>query len=461
MSLTGRRTAVVGALALTAILVTPTVAEAAPVDRSTVITGAEFDAYVAEQTARDRAQDAALAEAQRIIAELQGQLAEQEAPAPAPAPEPEPAAAVTGVDVSYDVTTRRATLTWVTPTTGDVGLRRQDSTGLVGVTTQPANPGSYTFGAHRSGAEWIDYSLTAGGEPVTVRVDASQPTPEPAAPEPAVVEPVADLTWQPPAGWESFPERDVTANPNGQALLKGSGDVVIDLPDTITGPIIIDGYEDVVIVGGSIRALPVSQINGIDQRLIYVRNVTGTVHLEGLLLDGDVPSAETDGITANGARTVLQVQNTRIEGLDGLQATNHADCIQTWTGLKELRVDDFTCYSDYQGVKFQLTNGTMGPVTLGDVNLTAIGTDARYLYWMNPNDSVDVTLGNVWVDPYSSRPFGQSVWPGVTNKTNPAQVSDGRACWPAMDRVTGCIREGTPPGGDFVPAGSVGPGYTR
>ena len=34
-----------------------------------------------------------------------------------------------------------------------------------------------------------------------------------------------------------------------------------------------------------------------------------------------------------------------------------------------------------------------------------------------------------------------------------------RATWPSMD-VSGSMQLGTPPGGDFVPAGSVGVGYT-
>ena len=214
--------------------------------------------------------------------------------------------------------------------------------------------------------------------------------------------------------------------------------------------------------------LPVAQVGGHDQRLLYLNGIPGTVHVEGVFFDGNAGSvAETDGITANHDSMVLQVQNVRMEGLDGLQSTNHADCIQTWTGLGELRVDEFTCYSDYQGIKFQLVagEGVTGPVTLRDTNLVALNDGSRYLYWMDPQGGVDITLDGVYTQRYGTRPFGQTVWPGITNSTNPAQLSgtapNRQACWPSMPDVTGCINEGPPADGDFVPAGSVGLGYTR
>ncbi|MCZ2804763.1 hypothetical protein O2W18_06615 [Modestobacter sp. VKM Ac-2983] len=367
-------------------------------------------------------------------------------------------AIVTGVTVSYDTATDRGRVGWTTPREGSVVLSRTDSTGRTASTTQSASLGSYLFAAHASNATWVEYTLAASGEAVTVRVDPATgkvvggtTTPPPAA---------SEISWEPAAGWETHPVRSVPATPGQQTLLKGTGDVVLDLPDTVTGPIIIDGYRHVTIIGGSIRALPVSQINGIDQRLVYVRNVTGTVHIEGVLLDGGVAGAETDGITANGARTILQVQNVRVVGLDGLQSTNHADAIQTWLGLKELRVDEFTAESDYQGIKFALTNThVMDKVTIRDTNLTATGTGARYLYWMDPDDLFPIELVNVWVDPYGTQTLGKTVWPGNTNLTNAAVISGGTACWPTMEKVAGCISEGQPPAGDFVPAGLAGAGY--
>lgn len=377
-------------------------------------------------------------------------------PTPDPTPDPEPAPVLSGVTATVDTATRQTTLSWATPRTGTVTLTRADSTGRTGTTTRDAAEGTYLFSVYDSGATWVDLTISAQGETQTERLDTtaatplSDPTPAPTGPK---------LTWAPPAGHESYPVRNAAVTTQQQTI-SGSGDVRVVLPDSVIGPIILSGFRNVVVVGGSIRALPVSQIGGTDQRLIYVRDVTGTVHLEGQLLDGNGSAgAETDAITANGSNTIVQVQNVRVVGLEGTQGTNHADVIQTWSGLQELRVDRLTGYSNYQGIKFQLTNTfRISKVDLRRVNLRGL-TDQKYLFWMDPADIVPVVFNDVWILPVTGRDFGQSVWPGVTNATNPARVANGQATWPTMSKVSGHISNGLPPGGDFVPTGAAGLGY--
>ncbi|MCZ2837126.1 alkaline phosphatase D family protein [Modestobacter sp. VKM Ac-2985] len=292
--------------------------------------------------------------------------------------------------------------------------------------------------------------------------DTSTPT-QPTNPTPSPEQ----LTWAPPSGWETYPTRTVTAS-TSLTTISGSGDVRIILPSTVAAPITVSGFRNVVIMGGHIKAQPVSQLGGVDQRCIYATNISGILHIEGVLLDGNGRSGvgtEADAITVNGPNTIVQIQNVRAADFRGTQTGNHADIFQTWLGVKELRFDKLTGSSNYQGIKFELTNTfVIDKVTLRRVNL--IGNDLTptdgggYYFWMEPAELQPIVFDQVWIRPRGTRPFGQSVWPGITNSTNAAVINgSGQATWPTRPQTSGVINNGIPPAGDFVPAGSVGVGY--
>jgi hypothetical protein len=49
------------------------------------------------------------------------------------------------------------------------------------------------------------------------------------------------------------------------------------------------------------------------------------------------------------ADATLQVENIRVGLLSGDSTIQHQDCLQSYGGWKNIRVDRFTCHSQYQG----------------------------------------------------------------------------------------------------------------
>ncbi|TFV64669.1 hypothetical protein E4P41_00010 [Geodermatophilus sp. DF01-2] len=273
------------------------------------------------------------------------------------------------------------------------------------------------------------------------------------------------LSWAPPAGYTSYPVKRVTATDSLTTVNGRGGDVYVQLsPDHPVGPIAITDCRNAVVIGGHITVLPSATVNGADQRAIYVRNCTGTVHIEGVHIDGAVSGAQSDGIAVNAPKAVLQIQNVRVDGLRGGASGNHADVFQPWGGVREFRIDRLSGSSNFQGLHIFENRGEIGRGIIRNTDIA--GTDVKpidkggYYIWTDCDDDYPLLLDNVYVTPRPGRPFSQSVWPSVTHKECPAKVSEGMATWPADDSITGGVHEGRPSSGAFVPAGTVGLGYT-
>ena len=270
------------------------------------------------------------------------------------------------------------------------------------------------------------------------------------------------LSWAPPSGWQSYPEKKVTSDTSLTTLDGGGKDMRITLPARPVGPITIQNCRNAVLIGGSIKVLPFSQVGGYDQRAIYVKGCTGTVHIEGVLIDGNVARSESDGIAVNAPAATVQIQNVRAEGLRGSLSGNHADVFQPWGGVREFRIDRLTGSTNYQGLTAKPSSNSIGKGTIRNANVFSSGitpTDmGGYFFWINCNE-YPLNLANVYVSPRSGRPFTQSVWPSVTHSTCPASVSGGVASWPKSTKTVGTVRQGTPTDGDYVPARAVGIGY--
>ena len=87
------------------------------------------------------------------------------------------------------------------------------------------------------------------------------------------------------------------------------------------------------------------------------------------------------------------------------------------------------------------------------------------MVWLTNGCSAPVTtLTNVYVKPSASKTLGTSVWPNSYDGSCPAKLAGSTASWPSLP-VTGHVTGGTPPGGSYVTAQSVGtaayasPGY--
>src|SRR5690606_33845333 len=116
--------------------------------------------------------------------------------------------------------------------------------------------------------------------------------------------------------------------------------------------IAIVGGHNVVIIGGHIE-IPMqsgSPPSISSRRGLLIRDVTGTIHIEGLLLNG-VDLSEAIQIDSQDA--IIQLQNIRAEDVHARDQVgftdNHSDCVQPYGGYAVLRVYNFTCRTDYQG----------------------------------------------------------------------------------------------------------------
>ena len=255
--------------------------------------------------------------------------------------------------------------------------------------------------------------------------------------------------------------------------LDDAQDYVITLPKTKkVGSTILEGGHNIVIIGGWIT-LPVlpDKSNAAMSRGIYIKNNVGTVHIEGVLIDGS-GGGMSDGIDIDAPASTVQIENVRVEGIYGYYDQFHADVVQPFGGVKDLRIDKLTGYTGYQGLTIDRDLGDIGSAEISRANLVATGdqiwgphNNSGYLVWLTRDPgckvSFPVKLHQVWAQPRRNTPLANAVWPPAGGKTAcPAAVKDddSEARFPAIP-VTGRVRKGQPPGGDFVPPGVAGLNY--
>ncbi|TYP87182.1 hypothetical protein BD833_107122 [Blastococcus xanthinilyticus] len=294
---------------------------------------------------------------------------------------------------------------------------------------------------------------------------APKPTTAPAPARPAAVAPTSGpLSWAPPAGWENYPVTKITSTTSVTTVGAKGGDVRIELdPSRPVGPITIANCRNAVIMGGQINVLPTARIGTDDQRAIYVHKCTGTVHIEGVLINGNVAGSQADGIAVNAPEATVQIQNVRMDALRGTYTVNHADVFQPWGGVKEYRIDRLTGSTNYQGIQVRKDLGAIGRGTIRNANVgsSEVNPIERGGQFIRIDcNTYPLSLEGVYINPRSGRPMGYSVWPQTDDKTCPATITNGVVDWPKIANLTGTITQGKPANGDFVPAGTVGIGYS-
>jgi len=250
------------------------------------------------------------------------------------------------------------------------------------------------------------------------------------------------LSWAPPQ--LDSPTIVNVSDSNHFLRLDPTRDYLVRMPTTklsVLGGLVIVGGHNVVLVGGVITIPSWGLVHPTDNRGLYLKNQTGTVHVEGLLIDNS-GGALSEGINVNAPKATIHLENVRVEGVHERDevhfSSNHPDLIQSWAGPAELRVDRFTGTTDYQGIYLapQELGERLQPrrIDLRRVNIETMAS-ARYLLWQV--GTAPLRLDDVWIRPSPGR--YEVVWP-----------DDGR--W---DPVV----QGDPPGGDFVGAGEAGLGY--
>lgn len=271
--------------------------------------------------------------------------------------------------------------------------------------------------------------------------------------------------------------------------LKANQDYVFVMPSSIKtgGGIMIEGGRNVVIIGGHIKMPRSVNTASADQyrRAIYIKNNQGTVHLEGLTIEGD-GYTNFDGIAISSPQSIVQVQNMRIVDLFGTNKKSttlahdtgfHADIIQPFGGVKALRVDKLTGSSHYQGLQLATSYDPIGRVDLSRVNISSLGEQTKMsggqLLWLissnsgfDCRDQFPMTLDQVYLQGRNpGYGFGHTVYPIRNqvdqNGVNCAAVENAaktEITFPNLP-VTGKVLAGPPAAGDFVPANVSGLNY--
>ena len=222
------------------------------------------------------------------------------------------------------------------------------------------------------------------------------------------------LSWAPPQ--LTKPVTVKVTSRTKSLKLDAAKDYVIDLPATpvaLSGGLSISGGNDVVLVGGEIST---------KKRGLYLKNQTGTVHVEGLRLSGE---GATEGINLDQRKgATVQLQNIAVETVTGSYSGTHADVLQTWGGPELLRVDRLEGSTTYQGFFLNPTKFHKTKPELFDIRNTVLrdsGKRSAYLLWQS--DTFPIRTEDVVVVRNPKKPFpkqvlrvskGQKSWSGVT-----------------------------------------------
>jgi hypothetical protein len=266
--------------------------------------------------------------------------------------------------------------------------------------------------------------------------------------EPAVP-PSAVLRWQAPV--LSSPTTISVTDENARLMLDPDKDYVIRMPSTpvtVDGGVWIVGGRNVVMIGGEIfDDTPIPDGMSPDHAYgLYLKDQTGTVHLEGLWIHGRGIGQAI--VLAEGRGATVQLQRSRLETLHPVGQV-HTDGIQSWAGPYRLRLWNVTIRTAGVGLQTQPNQFVPVPVDTWEYRRVNIRqtTDDAYALWKAPGD------GGWWREIHHNfwvKNLGHFAWPNRSswNPGGGAKVEGQK------------VKVGIPPGGDYVPAGAVGVGYT-
>ncbi|QRK09911.1 hypothetical protein JQX13_07350 [Archangium violaceum] len=244
------------------------------------------------------------------------------------------------------------------------------------------------------------------------------------------------LSWAPPA-LTNATTVNVT-NADRSINLDKTRDYVLVIKEKLLGGLSIHGGRNVVLIGGHIEIQRVT-----DRRGLFLDGWTGTMHVEGLLIDGE-HLGDAVVISTGTAGTILQLQNVRTGKVHGTPeeaacytcpGVYHPDVLQNYGGPTYYRIDRLTGSTNYQGLMVQPEEFGTSTVLADFRNMNITSDGAYFIY--RASGTQDFVLTNVWFYKAQGTKYG----------------------YPENDPEWAAIKKGLPPGGDFVPAGSVGMNY--
>lgn len=235
-----------------------------------------------------------------------------------------------------------------------------------------------------------------------------------------------------------------------------------------------------VVGGRHMRVIGGSSVNGSSGSAIRFSGISGSVFLEGLFID--ISALNVDAINAcgntGGPFTLfpdIYIQNCRILGVNGTNATTHADVFQAQGSIGTLYIDKVTASSNYQGISIFQNQFPTKAAYISRTNLfyTAVAGDTfTDLFWNMDNHTTPpfkpVFLDEFYIAPRAGQDLTTSIWPygGGTvidslGNSISAFTTDSWATahFPPGNNTYGKIISGAPAGGDFCPAGVAGLSY--
>jgi hypothetical protein len=220
------------------------------------------------------------------------------------------------------------------------------------------------------------------------------------------------LAWAPPRLHR--PQTIVVDQRTPTLNLDNARDYRIKLPRkalNLPNGLAISGGHDIVLIGGRIEVPATTSVKGAHGRGLYLRNQTGTVHVEGLRIGG---RGLTEGIDLGQPfRNTVQLENIHIDRVRypaGLPT--HPDLLQTWSGPGVLRVDRFAGTTEYQGMFLnpeELGSSRPRVFDLRNVAINGSGPRAAYLLWQATPFQLRVT--GVTVRTTAARSSRLLFWP--------------------------------------------------
>jgi hypothetical protein len=221
------------------------------------------------------------------------------------------------------------------------------------------------------------------------------------------------LSWAPP---NLLTPKTVVVVPGKRSLkLSAFQDYRIILPDEpvdLGGGVTITGGRNVVVIGGMISIpsrvdVPAAR----DRRGLYLKGQTGTVHVEGVHMTGDL----SDGINLDQRKgAVVQLQNILIDRVHGGAASHHADVVQTWAGPRILRIDGLRATTEYQGL-FLLPNQQWRKAPPKEItirrSLITMAPESGYALWLPERRPKWVDWSGLIIQLSSGKSLRKLTWP--------------------------------------------------
>ncbi len=310
------------------------------------------------------------------------------------------------------------------------------------------------------------------------------------------------LTWAPPGypNFTGYTQRTISNANRNHTVAEGSNiDAVFTFSEVITaGEVQIQGFRNAVIIGGEILRNGTAGQNNVGLKIYRCGGTAGggTVHVEGVKIHTtnatmvDCMVLSTGRTLASGTNgAIVQVQNCYYK--NGYWDSGlHADNCQLWTigtgwptgyagGVGQLRFDRFTGYSVQQGIYCWNLDGALEGMDIRNTNLEGYGAQTGQI---GPNKGKRADLygrnstavyTNVYTYDTATAQLGildhfipngnGTYYGGAVDLTRKAVLnSDAQGqyvTWVATADVSGSVRWGRPPGGDFCPSTTPGINY--